>query len=108
VTLTRLPNYCRVAICSTTSLGVSGMSFYGGFLDLHVPALSMFALWLMHNPRITVFGLIPLVACYARYLDIAPAAGVLLCLRGLVYCSAALVVFAELDRSPFSLFRYHA
>ncbi len=65
-------------------------------LGLHVPALFVFALWLAHSPRTTFYGLIPLVSCLVlgawvpnrRVASFFTSAG-------LVYCSAALVVFAR-------------
>src|ERR671916_2646673 len=65
-------------------------------LGLHLPALFVFALWLQHSLLTTLFGLIPLVGCMLlgiwtpqrRVASFFTSAG-------LVYCSAALVVFSR-------------
>jgi hypothetical protein len=77
-------------------------------LGLHVPALFVFALWLRHSPQLIAFGLIPVVACIAigawiphrRLASFFTSAG-------LVYCSAALVVFSRGSIEAHFLFFLH-
>ncbi len=65
-------------------------------LGLHLPALFVFALWLRHSLLATLAGLVPLIGCMLlgiwksqrRVASFFTSAG-------LVYCSAALVVFAR-------------
>lgn len=65
-------------------------------LGLHLPALFIFALWLRHGLLATLVGLIPLIGCLLlgiwksqrRVASFFTSAG-------LVYCSAALVVFSR-------------
>ncbi|MGH3765044.1 MAG: sensor histidine kinase [Pseudonocardiaceae bacterium] len=71
-------------------------------LGLHVPALFVFGLWLGHSPRVTGYGLIPLVVCLLvgvwmpqrSWLTRRRMAS-FFASAGLVYCSAALVVFSR-------------
>ena len=65
-------------------------------LGLHLPALFIFALWLRHGLLVTLAGLVPLIGCMLfgvwnpqrRVASFFTSAG-------LVYCSAALVVFSR-------------
>ncbi|MCA1709889.1 MAG: hypothetical protein LC808_44055, partial [Actinobacteria bacterium] len=65
-------------------------------LGLHLPALLVFALWLGHGLLATLAGLVPLIGCMLlgiwksqrRVASFFTSAG-------LVYCSAALVVFSR-------------
>jgi signal transduction histidine kinase len=65
-------------------------------LGLHLPALFIFALWLRHGLLATLVGLVPLIGCMLlgiwksqrRVASFFTSAG-------LVYCSAALVVFSR-------------
>jgi signal transduction histidine kinase len=65
-------------------------------LGLHLPALFIFALWLGHSVLATLAGLVPLIGCMLlgiwksqrRVASFFTSAG-------LVYCSAALVVFSR-------------
>jgi signal transduction histidine kinase len=65
-------------------------------LGLHVPALFIFAFWLGHDPLTTCYGLLPIAGCMAigAWAPHRRVASFFTC-AGLVYCSAALVVFSR-------------
>lgn len=65
-------------------------------LGLHIPALFVFALWLRHGPLATLYGLVPLMACLlAGAWTPQRRVASFFTSAGLVYCSAALVVFSR-------------
>ncbi len=65
-------------------------------LGLHLPALFIFALWLGHGLLATLVGLAPLIGCILLGIwKSQRRVASLLTSAGLVYCSAALVVFSR-------------
>ncbi|MDQ4011888.1 MAG: sensor histidine kinase [Actinomycetota bacterium] len=65
-------------------------------LGLHLPALFVFALWLRHSLPATLVGLVPLIGCMLLGIwKSQRRAASFFTSAGLVYCSAALVVFSR-------------
>jgi signal transduction histidine kinase len=65
-------------------------------LGLHLPALFIFALWLRHGLLATVVGLAPLIGCMLLGIWTSQRrVASFFTSAGLVYCSAALVVFSK-------------
>ncbi|HEX2262395.1 MAG TPA: ATP-binding protein [Pseudonocardiaceae bacterium] len=65
-------------------------------LGLHLPVLFIFALWLGHGLLATLVGLAPLIGCILLGIwKSQRRVASLLTSAGLVYCSAALVVFSR-------------
>jgi len=96
VTLTRLLDYLPRGNLLDDTAWQKRHQLVLWVLGLHLPALFVFALWLQHSLLTTLVGLIPLVGCMLlgiwtpqrRVASFFTSAG-------LVYCSAALVVFSR-------------
>ncbi|MGQ0716602.1 MAG: sensor histidine kinase [Pseudonocardiales bacterium] len=95
MTLTRLLDYLPRGNLLDDTAWRKRHRFVLWVLGLHLPALFVFALALQHSPLTTFFGLVPLIGCILlgiwkpqrRVASFFTSAG-------LVYCSAALVVFS--------------
>jgi signal transduction histidine kinase len=65
-------------------------------LGMHLPALFIFALWLRHGLLATLVGLVPLIGCMLLGIWTSQRrVASFFTSAGLVYCSAALVVFSR-------------
>lgn len=93
---TRLANYLPRGNLLDDAAWHRRHKFLLGILGLHVPALFVFALWLGHDPLTTCYGLLPIAGCMAigAWAPHRRVASFFTC-AGLVYCSAALVVFSR-------------
>ena len=93
---TRLANYLPRGNLLDDAAWHRRHKFLMCILGLHVPALFVFALWLGHDPRTTCYGLLPIAGCMAigAWVPHRRVASFFIC-AGLVYCSAALVVFSR-------------
>jgi signal transduction histidine kinase len=93
---TRLANYLPRGNLLDDAAWHRRHKFLMCILGLHVPALFVFALWLGHDPLTSCYGLLPIVSCMAigAWTPHRRVASFFIC-AGLVYCSAALVVFSR-------------
>jgi signal transduction histidine kinase len=96
LTLTRLLDYLPRGNLLDDTVWRKRHQIVLGVLGLHLHALFVFALRLQHSPLTTFFGLIPLIGCMLLGIwNPQRRVASFFTSAGLVYCSAALVVFSR-------------